>query len=722
MGDINAAVLARMQRDADKFIETYQGRLDLQVQQHTKDLIPTWQRLYKRLTKQMDEIYGAATATNDLNRAATLIAKADRLKALANSVARDLATAGETVQPYLTGALVKQYEQSYYSHAWGLEQAAQVSVNVPQLNSMQVLGALANPWLPDGANYATRLGVNMAYFGQKMKDTVEQAITEGWGVNQAARALTGVLGESYNNSVRLVRTELNRAASLGSSYLYMQNSDILDGKRWNATLDSRTAPKDAANDGKQYDLDYDTQTSPGVPGQRIPNHPNCRCKYSPVISALGVSTKERIARTGDGPDSWGERTYTKARTYQEYAKARGLPDPTTRKDNLKAYLRPGETLADLKKNVVRAVFGGASIVVPRPLWETAKAEATAVDPLANIPAELRSTYNADGSFNYAAYEAEYLKRYGDNDDGFNYMMKHVDFMLKDLDELPAARTAFKLDGDVVEITSSDPDELYKTVTLSEKGKQLVKLFNEAKTYEEQYSIFNVKFYQWAREASTADEAYETSKLYYEAKHLLDIARAEQAKAWGGVFKLPTHSHSLEDLKLIQIDPGGSIRAAELKAAITEGNDWLGKHVHANYKTYTGISLERLPKGSRAYAYGSYGKVHLATDTRKSTAVHEAAHCMHDQSPRIRRMVTTFFKRRTAGERLEYIYSGKSEMGYRDRFITHYIGKVYSDDKPDNMGQEVVSMGLQYMYENPQRFYSQDPEHFKLIYAILRGLM
>lgn len=86
-------------------------------------------------------------------------------------------------------------------------------------------------------------------------------------------------------------------------------------------MDLVTAKKDAQNDGQVFELSYDTPENLGQPGKQIPNHPNCRCKWSPVLSALGTSTKERIAR-----DRESNRIYTKARTYKEYAKERGLPD------------------------------------------------------------------------------------------------------------------------------------------------------------------------------------------------------------------------------------------------------------------------------------------------------------------------------------------------------------------------------------------------------------
>jgi hypothetical protein len=88
---------------------------------------------------------------------------------------------------------------------------------------------------------------------------------------------------------------------------------------------------------------------------------------------LGVSAKERIARgQGDTPSHFGKRTFTNARTYREYAAERGLPDLDERlnNDNPKRYLRPGESVADIQKQVKTWTLNGKNpIVISKPDWE-----------------------------------------------------------------------------------------------------------------------------------------------------------------------------------------------------------------------------------------------------------------------------------------------------------------------------------------------------------------
>jgi SPP1 gp7 family putative phage head morphogenesis protein len=310
MNDIEKAILARRQRDLDNFTIKYQDELQNWAGDFAKKLLPSWKSMEGKLNIKIKDLYKRMGAITDPEKLKALRYETSRLESLAAQLVADIKQVEATYQPAYTGALKYQFEKAYYGTAYGLEQAAQMAVTVPVLTPTQILGVTANPWVGDAANYATRLKINSATLASSVKMAVLEAVKEGKPWDETARRISQLSGEGYRGAVRIARTELTRAAALGSSMLYMQNADVLDGKRWNATLDSRTAPKDAHNDGKIYDLDYDTPENPGTAGQRIPNHPNCRCVWSPTLSALGPNEGERIGRgEGDTPSNFGQRQY-----------------------------------------------------------------------------------------------------------------------------------------------------------------------------------------------------------------------------------------------------------------------------------------------------------------------------------------------------------------------------------------------------------------------------
>ncbi|MED3571952.1 minor capsid protein [Cytobacillus praedii] len=338
----------------------HQGMLDRRAAAYAQELLELWDRITESITKEIKAIYNEVQDAQgvpitkqpiDAAKFRNMQRQLERLDMLLQQLVELMKPEEQTKA--LSRNLAFTYAESYYFSAFSLEQASKVAVAVPVLTDTHVIGVLINPWLPDGNTYSDRLRANTAYLAEKMVKTLEEGMGAGWSVNRTAREIQNAAQEGYFNAVRLARTEMNRAAGQAANHSYMQNADILDSKRWNATLDARTAPKDAQNDGEVFPLAYDTPEMPGKPGKRIPNHPNCRCKWSPVLSALGISARERIARgTGDTKTNFGERIYTKARTYKEYAKERGLPDvdEAVRNDNPRSYLRRGENIKDIPKD------------------------------------------------------------------------------------------------------------------------------------------------------------------------------------------------------------------------------------------------------------------------------------------------------------------------------------------------------------------------------------
>lgn len=129
-----------------------------------------------------------------------------------------------------------------------------------------------------------------------------------------------------------------------------------------------------------------------------------------------------------------------------------------------------------------------------------------------------------------------------------------------------------------------------------------------------------------------------------------------------------------------------------------------------------------------------GHVMLTAKSSNSTIVHEMGHWMEHAVPETTKRISQFLKRRAGKERLSSMskLGGDSyhsdELGVKDEFITPYIGKYYAPGMPSEgdlpdwgriQASEVLSMGLQYISEDPVKFAQQDPEMFDLIFDILR---
>ena len=59
-----------------------------------------------------------------------------------------------------------------------------------------------------------------------------------------------------------------------------------------------------------------------------------------------------------------------------------------------------------------------------------------------------------------------------------------------------------------------------------------------------------------------------------------------------------------------------------------------------------------------------------------------------------------------------------EVASKDGFLTAYTGKFYDSAS----STEVISMGLQHLYEDAAEFAEKSPDHFNFMVAALRGLI
>lgn len=362
--------MADRQKLLDEYTQYYAKQLNLLVGQRAVELETPYRLLQLNSVEHLKKLYKDAINNVDLK---TLKSKQYKIRLQEQLVAQlwpDLQLLDFKQQAYFTSVLSGQLQYGYYTSAYTLEKAAMIRTTVPILLKSNVLGIIANPWLPDKANYSDRIRVNTALIAEKTKDVVTDIVTKNLNYNNAANLLKTKIDESYYRSIALVRTEMSRASSYGGTLSAINNADILDGKYWDATLDSRTAPRCAANDREIFDLDYDTPVNPGVAGKRIPNHTNCRCMYVNKLRYLDP-IDIRQARKGDSKTKWGESYVTNAKNYDDYAKERGLPSvkEMLESDDPKRYLRPGETIASLNKQVVRKTFNRNTIVVPRAPWD-----------------------------------------------------------------------------------------------------------------------------------------------------------------------------------------------------------------------------------------------------------------------------------------------------------------------------------------------------------------
>jgi len=157
--------------------------------------------------------------------------------------------------------------------------------------------------------------------------------------------------------------------------------------------------------------------------------------------------------------------------------------------------------------------------------------------------------------------------------------------------------------------------------------------------------------------------------------------------------------------------------AALADAWREGVDRFRRLVDGTvYDEMEGIVVFKTNK-RRAYYDLTTKAIHV--DGRRNTIVHELGHWLEGQSEYIHEQALKFLARRTQGEQARWLGSGygRNERAWFDKFLNPYIGKDYG-----GKASEIISMGLQYMAEDPVDFANRDPDMFDFIYYLMRGLL
>lgn len=195
--------------------------------------------------------------------------------------------------------------------------------------------------------------------------------------------------------------------------------------------------------------------------------------------------------------------------------------------------------------------------------------------------------------------------------------------------------------------------------------------------------------------------------------------------------LVTHEGANVDEGHLPVPTGGSLL---LKTSMHEARQFLDKTIAPDHdgKQLPGLKTEHGvdPSGDKYRANYDYTatKMHLDKHDETYVVIHEYGHHIENRMPGVLAASREFLQSRIAGEaptNLKEKFGGKFEdyeVGYKDDFdktfrgsSAYYAGKSYG-----TYATEVVSMGVQKMYENPSAFAKQDPEYFKFIHGLLTG--
>ena len=170
------------------------------------------------------------------------------------------------------------------------------ALNSDVLNSL-VLGTQ----LLNGERLHDWMLAERAYTNRILKQVVNEGVLLGSSVQDMTRKIVGTRAAGYkdgimriarNRASTIVRTSTNAIANKTRETVFQNNTDVIKGQQWLATLDTRTSDTCIALDGQAWDMNYEPiEGSTAVWRGPPPAHPNCRSTLVPITKSWSELNK-----------------------------------------------------------------------------------------------------------------------------------------------------------------------------------------------------------------------------------------------------------------------------------------------------------------------------------------------------------------------------------------------------------------------------------------------
>ncbi len=252
-----------MTRDLKKLEDWVDRRLWLGVTRTERKILINYKIALDEIRKELSKVYEKYAKGGVLTHAE--MTKYHRLKNLHDQITGIM---GPTLSK--NGKLIErlsevQYEESFYLHAWAIDQSTGVSARWGLVSEKMIEQAVKAPEWRSLQEIAIRTLKQDAIV--KMDRTIAQGLIQGFSYEKMAKTIkVDVLEKSAAAARRIAQTEGHRAMVLGQLDNYAKAEDLgLELKYvWDATLDDRTRPSHAEMDGKVADENGMFHTSWGL--------------------------------------------------------------------------------------------------------------------------------------------------------------------------------------------------------------------------------------------------------------------------------------------------------------------------------------------------------------------------------------------------------------------------------------------------------------------------
>jgi SPP1 gp7 family putative phage head morphogenesis protein len=293
------------QRDMRRLERITQNALDHSLAGYERELIAVYNTVLDDVRSELAKTYEKYAVKGKLTNAQ--MTKYNRLTNLEHELNVIAGHGTQRARATIDRLTRDQYEESFFRHAWMIDQNIGVGLRWGTLRPETIKAAVANPLRLIAEDRLRGLG------REKIRRVVAQGLTRGVSFDEMARGMRDAVvakgRESLAyNALRVARTEGGRAQTLGTLEVYdkAEAQGVELQRQWVASLDDRTRDSHADMDGViATDQGFPFPGLGFVDGPRLTGVAeediNCRCTTIPVVKDLPPPILRRIRNEGVQP-------------------------------------------------------------------------------------------------------------------------------------------------------------------------------------------------------------------------------------------------------------------------------------------------------------------------------------------------------------------------------------------------------------------------------------
>jgi SPP1 gp7 family putative phage head morphogenesis protein len=288
---------------------------ELLIKQTERKVAKSYKQAINNVQVELSNLYDKYSDKGILTYAE--MAKYNRLNSLNKTLIEDLNTSWKNIESDLRSLVGEEYSESYYRYGFLLNKTSGINLNYGLIDK-EVIRSLFNKPNVSGLSLKETLSRTRYNLLLKERQAMVQGFLRGDSYVNLVKDLKETFNKSFNDTLRIVRTEGTRAANDGQVAVYddAEGMGLEFDRIWVATLDSRTRDSHQALDGQIADKEgyfHHAGAKAKAPGNFgiASEDINCRC----TVIAQPKETQPKIRRS-----NIGDKEIIKYKSYEEWKK------------------------------------------------------------------------------------------------------------------------------------------------------------------------------------------------------------------------------------------------------------------------------------------------------------------------------------------------------------------------------------------------------------------